>query len=44
MQRLLLNGLSRALLSGRLRTDQPVLVRPAADGESLSFENENVPC
>lgn len=40
VQRLLLNGLSKAMLSGRLRPGIPVLVRPDMEGEGLRFENE----
>lgn len=40
VQRLLLNGLSKAMLSGRLRPGVPVRVRPNMEGEGLIFESE----
>lgn len=41
IQRMLLNGLSRALLSGRLTKGSPILVRPAKEDDTLTFENES---
>lgn len=41
IQRMLLNGLSRALLSGRLTKGSPILVRPAVEDDTLTFENES---
>lgn len=40
VQRLLLNGLSKAMLSGKLRPGTPVRVRPDMEGEGLRFESE----
>ena len=40
LQRMLLNGLSRALLGGQLSKERPVIVRPGETGDTLRFENE----
>ena len=40
LQRMLLNGLSRALLNGQLSKERPVVVRPGETEETLRFENE----
>ena len=40
LQRMLLNGLSRALLSGQLNKERPVVVRPGEGEDALRFENE----
>ena len=40
LQRMLLNGLSRALLGGQLSKERPVIVRPGETEDMLRFENE----